>query len=661
MLDEHEHKLQETVGEEKTDKNKEEAKGKKEKPATPSEALPDKAEISPDAEAALEEIDESNAEDAEDADNDRRHHIPMSDYQAMSLENLVGELQRLVRNEKIQAIKRHVDSIKKEFDLKFREFLSQKKEEYLEKGGNPQDFKYNSVTKRQFNEVFSEYREKRNAYYKNLENSLHDNLSIRLAIIEELKGLVSMEEDINTTYKNFKSLQERWRNAGPVPRNKYNDVWRTYHHHVEIFYDFLHLNRELRDLDFKHNLEEKTKLIERAEKLLEEPDVNKAFRELQTLHKIWKEEVGPVAKEDREKIWERFSAATKAMHQKRQDFYKHLEKDYEKNLEVKREIIGKIRSIAEEIAPNHRGLQQQIRSIEKLREDFFKAGKVPQKDSDKTWNDFKEAVRNFNRTKNAFYKGLKKQQLINLDQKKALVAKAQSLKDSEDWDKVTPEMKRIQREWKEIGHVPRKYSESIWNEFKAACNHYFNRLHADKNKSQAKESVNFNLKNAILERLKSYKLSGDKDTDLKAITAITQEWNSVGRVPFSKKNINGKFHKTVEALLRKAGISRQESEMLKYGSKIQALESTVDDRAIYNERTFLKRKIKETKAELRQLENNLAFFNSASEDNPLLKEAKAKIERHKEEISTLKTKVKQLNILEHNRSKEESTKSAEEE
>jgi len=273
----------------------------------------------------LKEIDHTNAEDAEDSDNYRRHHIPMLEYHSMSMENLVGELQRLVKNEKVQSIKRHIDSIKHEFDHKFQEFVEQKKEEFVSKGGNAVDFKLSSVAKRNFNELLREYREKRQTYYKSLEKSLKENLENRLTIIEELKGLVSVEEDINTTYKNFKDLQERWRHAGSVPRNNYNDVWRTYHHHVEIFYDFLHLNRELRDLDFKHNLEEKEKLIAQAEALAEDADVGKAFRKLQTLHKIWKEDIGPVAKEQREPIWERFSAATKAMHVRRQEFLKDVE------------------------------------------------------------------------------------------------------------------------------------------------------------------------------------------------------------------------------------------------------------------------------------------------------------------------------------------------
>ncbi|MBT8321935.1 MAG: DUF349 domain-containing protein [Eudoraea sp.] len=621
-------------------------------PAEGDQELP-KAKQESDVET-VSEIEESNAEDAEDEGHQRRHHIPMLDYHSMSLENLVGELQRLIRNEKIQAIKRHVDAIKHEFDQKFQDFLEHKKEEFVSKGGNESDFRYNSVTKRQFNEVFSEYREKRNQHYRNLDESLKENLANRLTLIEDLKGLVNVEEDINTTYRNFKDIQEKWRNAGPVPRANYNDVWRTYHHHMEIFYDFLHLNRELRDLDFKHNLDEKLKIVEQAEALAASPDVGKAFRELQTLHKIWKEDIGPVAKEHREAIWERFSAATKAMHLKRQEYFKEQEKHYEVNLEKKREIIAKISEIVQNTAVNHRELQKQIREIESLRDSFFKAGKVPQQLNEQTWSEFKAAVRDFNRKKNTFYKTLKKEQQINLEKKRALLELAISLKDSEDWDTTTPEMKRIQKEWKTIGHVPRKYSDRIWNEFKGACNHYFDRLHAKQGKAHNKEAENLKKKSTILTEIKAYQLSGDKAKDLKKLKGFIAAWNNVGNVPFNRKHINTKFNKIVDALLKKAGVGKQEAELLKYGNKIQGLAAIDNERAILQERSFIRKRIDESKSEIRQLENNLQFFSHASEDNPLVKEVIQKINRQKEALDTWKGKLKKLNIMEHNLHREES-------
>ncbi len=601
----------------------------------------------------LDEIDESNAEDAEDTETQKRHEIPFLDYHSMSMENLVGELQRLVRNEKVQAIKKHVDSIRDEFNLKIQDFIEQKKEDFVANGGNEIDFKYNSVTKRQFNEVYTDYREKRNQYYKNLEKNHKENLAYRLELIESLKGLVNIEEDMNTTYKTFKEIQEKWRNAGPIPRAEYNNVWRTYHHHIEIFYDFLHLNRELRDLDFKHNLEEKLKIVEQAEALAVEPDLNRAFRELQVLHKIWKEEIGPVGKEHREEVWDRFSNATKKIHERRQEHFKELDKLSEQNLEKKNEIIQEITNLADNIANNHRALQKQIKKLEELRELFFKAGKVPQKDNEKTWSAFKSAVRSFNRNKNAFYKNLKKDQQDNLDKKRALLEIAVSLKDSEDFDAATNEMKRIQSEWKKIGHVPRKYSDKLWKDFKEACNHYFDRLHASKNDSYKEELDNLNKKEEIISRLKDFKLSGKKEEDIKQIQKFMEEWKVIGHVPFKQKNINQKFSKIIDALFNKLNITPQESELLKYGNKIQKLkEEDNQERAIQQERSFIKKKIEESKNEIRQLENNLQFFSGDSENNPLVQDVISRVEKHKEALDSWKTKLKKLNILRNNLEKE---------
>ncbi|MDX1426597.1 MAG: DUF349 domain-containing protein, partial [Salegentibacter mishustinae] len=244
-----------------------------------------------------EHIDDSVAEDSEDESKAERHDIPKKDYHAMSKEQLVDEFESLLKKEKVQAIKEHVIEIRAEFNAKFNEEEEEKKEEFLADGGNIIDFHYSTPIKKRFNSLYFDYREKRNNYYKQLKQDLNKNLDKRLEIIEELKGLIDVEENINTTYKHFKELQDRWRVAGPIPREKYNDVWNTYHHHVENFYDFLHLNREFRDLDFKHNLDQKLKVIDRAEELAQEADVNRAFRELQMLHKMWKEELGPVAKE----------------------------------------------------------------------------------------------------------------------------------------------------------------------------------------------------------------------------------------------------------------------------------------------------------------------------------------------------------------------------
>lgn len=588
----------------------------------------------------LDEIEASNAEDAEDADNSERHELTEKDYHAMSMEDLVNEFESLVNNRKIQVIRDHVDIIRSEFNAKFSEILEEKKEEFLTDGGNSIDFRFSNPVKSKFNEVYKAYRTKQKAYYKNLESSLQANLSKRLEIIEEIKGLINVEENINTTYKHFKELQESWRNAGPIPRDKYNNVWNNYHHHVEIFYDFLHLNRDLRDLDFKHNLEQKLKIIERAEELAKDDNSNRAFREIQALHKIWKEELGPVEREKREEIWERFSTATKAIHEKRQEYFKELDKAFEKNLEVKHEIIAKIDEVSADDSNNHSAWQKKIKIVEDLRTQFFNAGKVPIKVNEETWAKFKESVRAFNRKKNSFYKGLKKDQYQNLQKKLELIKIAEANKDSTDFAVTTPLMKKIQSDWKAIGHVPRRESDKIWKQFKAACNAYFDKMHESKNVASEEETKAFELKTALLESIKKIKFSDDKKSNLKLIKEQVEAWKAIGHVPYNKRSINKKFNKAIDDLYNQLDISKKETELLKYNGKLATLSN--DQRSLDNEHNFIRKKIDEVKAEINQLENNLQFFSNVEDDNPLVKEVHQNIERHKSELTLWEEKLRKV-------------------
>jgi len=595
-----------------------------------------------ESEHAIKEIEDSNAEDAEDESNSKRHEIVEKDYHAMTMDALVLELEDLVNNEKIQVIKSHFETIKSEFNSKFSAFLEEKKEEFIAGGGNTIDFHFKSDVKTRFNDIYREYRDKRQAYYKNLEKNLKTNLEQRLEIIEEIKGLINVEENINTTYKHFKELQESWRNAGPIPRDKYNNVWNNYHHHVEIFYDFLHLNRDLRDLDFKHNLEQKLKIIVRAEELAQDTDSNRAFRELQVLHKIWKEELGPVDKVQREDIWGRFSAATKTIHEKRQEYYAEQDKVYEKNLEKKHEIIAQIDLITQDESNNHSAWQKKIKGIEDLREQFFNAGKVPIKVNEATWAKFKDSVRAFNRKKNTFYKNLKKDQYDNLQKKIALIKVAEEHKDNEDFEATTPVMKRIQNDWKKIGHVPRRDSDKIWKQFKAACNHYFDKFHENRNAANKDEVEALEKKSKALEGLKSIEFTDDVQANLSLIKEQIAVWKTIGRVPYNKRFIDGKFNKAIDGLFNKLDIGKNESELLKYDNKLASMASSEDRRSLDNEHNFVRKKIGEIKGEINQLENNLQFFSNVAADNPLVKDVHKNIENHKNTLITWQEKLKKV-------------------
>ena len=613
---------------------------------SPEELADDSPITESEHQKALNAIDETNAEESEDETLKERHAIPMLDYHSMSMDALVDELEKLSTVEKVMSIKEHVEEIKKEFLSKYNHFIDEKKDEFLaENPDSTEDFEYHLPLKPKFDSLYKLIKGKQNAHFKSLQNNLQANLNRRLAIVEEIKNLINPQENIKDTLKHFNELREEWRNIGPIPRDKYNHVWNNYHFHVENFYDYLHLDREARDLDFKHNLEQKQKIIARVEELVNEEDVTKAFRELQDLHRLWKEEIGPVDREHREDIWNQFSALTKQMHDKREGLFANQREKEVANLERKKAIIAEIEELAKVEVTAHSQWQGYIEKVEKLRNDFFSAGKVPSEVNEDTWAEFKTAVRNFNSHKNAFYKDIKKEQSDNLNKKLALVEKAKAMSQSEDFAATTPLMKQIQEEWKQIGHVPRKYSDKVWKDFKDACNQYFDRMKATRNEANSEEIEAFDKKKAYLDSMKDFELVGDHKTDLDAIKAHIEQWKSFGKVPFSRRHIEGKFNKILDALFEKLSLSKKEGDMMRFSNKLEQLAGSDDSRKLEGEKIFIIRKIEEVQSEIFQLENNIQFFTHAKKDNPLVKEVFKNIEKHKDELKTWKDKLKQLRNL----------------
>ncbi|MFH6935394.1 DUF349 domain-containing protein [Flavobacterium sp. YO12] len=602
-----------------------------------------------DHQNALDAITNSNAEESEDETLKERHDIPMKDYHTFTLDALVDELKKLVSIDKVMSVKDHIEEIKKSFLLQYNHLIEEKKEEFNASKEDPnEEFEYHSPLKSKFDEYYNVFREKRNAHFKHLQSNLKSNLDNRLAIVEELKELINPQENIKDTLKHFNDLRERWKNAGAIPKDKYNHVWNNYHFHVENFYDYLHLDREARDLDFKHNLEQKQKIIARVEELVNESDISKAFRELQDLHRLWKEDIGPVSKEHRDTIWNKFSELTKKIHDKRELLFESQRANEHNNLEVKKEIIAKIEVLGTEKVNSHSQWLVQIQKVETLRNEFFAAGKVPSEVNEETWAAFKTAVRNFNAFKNSFYKDIKKDQNDNLNKKMALVAKAKELQESVDFNATTPIMKQIQEEWKQIGHVPKKYSDKIWKEFKDACNHYFDKLKEHKSEENGDEVAAFDNKKAYLDILRTYQLTGDHKTDLDAIKKHIEIWKGYGKVPFSRRHIEGKFNKILDALFEKLSLSKKETEMIRFSNRIDSLSDSNDTRKLDNEKIFLMRKIEEVQNEIFQLENNIQFFantKNAKKENSIVLEVRKNIAIHKESLDVWKDKLKQLRNL----------------
>jgi len=585
--------------------------------------------------------DNSNEVEGDTEQEKPNKEVEIIKYDTLSLEELTAALENIILTQKVQHIKSSVEAIKSAFNLRFGTLLAEKKSLFLAEGGNTIDFQYSSPIKTKYNKLLSDYKKQKDIHYSNLEKQLKDNLEKRVQVIEDLKTLIE-NADTKTMYKYFRDLQNTWRSIGPVPKTKYNDTWKIYHHHVERFYDLLHLSNDFRDLDFKNNLEEKLKLIEKAEFLAEMSDVNAAFKQLQDLHKTWKEDIGPVAREMREDVWDKFSAATKIIHDKRHDHFKSMKSQYAVIIEAKMLVIDEILSYDSSINKTHNDWQKSIKEIDALRKKYFDAGKLPYSKSESIWKKFKEATKQFNREKNKFYKEVKNVQQNNLQAKLDLIKLAESIKDSEDWETTTNTFKKIQSDWKKIGHVPRKFSDDIWKKFKSSCNYYFDRYHNQKNALSDEQKEIIDHKIAFVEALKveDYKT---KDT----ITNLMGSWNQLGTTPRGSKAVDLKFNKFVDGLLSKLSLDKSEIVLLKFKNIINGYLANNDIRKLDSELVFVRKKIDESVREIQQLENNLSFFSNASDDNPMVKNVHKNIDTFKNGLKVWKDKLAYIRSLDY--------------
>jgi hypothetical protein len=589
---------------------------------------------------AVEAIEKSVAEEAE-KEVEKKEEVALVDFSTMSLEELVSELSKVVSNNPIQKIKSQVEAIKSTFNQKFGALLAEKKALFLEEGGNSIDFQFSSPVKSTYNTLLSDYKKQRDRYYGDIEKLQKENLEKRITVIENLKDLIQ-HADSSSMYKNFKVIQDNWRAIGPVSKTRYNDTWKTYHHHVERFYDLLHLSNDFRDLDFKHNLEEKIKIIEKAEALAVHEDINESFKELQNLHKIWKEDVGPVSKEMREDVWQKFSAATKKIHDRRHDHFREMRSKYQIIIDKKNEIIATIDAYDTSKNASHNDWQKSIKDIEGLRQQYFSAGKLPYSKSEEVWQKFKAATKNFNSAKNVFYKNEKSDQQDNLQKKIALIEIAESLKESEDWQSATNALKKVQSDWKKIGHVPRKFSDDIWKRFKAACNFYFDRYHQQKNAISKEQQQVVDDKKEFLESLKV-----DENATKEVILGAISKWRELGGLPRNARYLDGKFNKQIDRMLDGLSLDKQEISMLKFTNVVDGYALDKDVRKLDSEQMFVRKKIDETVKEMQQLENNLGFFSNAKDDNPLVMNVKARVSEFKEELAIWKTKLAYIKSLDY--------------
>jgi len=625
--------------EEESSKAGEESSKAEEESSKEAEAKPASLPSHDDLET---EDDTREIESDEDHEEEHPDEMEMPDYASFSSEDLISSAEKLVKEQPIQKIKEHIEGIRKYLLKHLNEERSGKLAEFIEAGGVEMDFEFIQPLREKFRPIFQEYRAKRKAHYDELSAKLDANLFTKTNLIEKLKEIVTKEESIGDTFKEFNHIQEEWRSTGPVPRNKSNDLWRTYHFHVENFYEFININKELRDLDYKKNKEAKQNLILQAKEILSLNNLKDAFGKLQKLHKEWRR-TGPVEPDSREPLWEEFSDVTKKFHEKREEYYQKSREKSKVLLVDKRLLVEKIKAIPHNFTRHHEW-QNAIKDMGEIQDQFKKIGRLNIPENDEVWEELKGSLRDFNHAKNEFYKDLKKDHQDNLNKKRALLEKAEALKDNEDWRETANELKRIQADWKIIGHVPKSESDKIWKSFRKACNHFFDRM-TEKNKEADKAfEANKGLKEAILAEVEAFTLDPkNKKEALSSIKVFINRWKEVGPVPRNQRNkVDGKFNKIIDSLFKSIDMDREESQRIRFENKMDNLADEGGIDKLNSERDFLKRKLEEAQSELRQLETNMSFFSSSDPNSSIVKEAQKSIDTAARAVDSLK---KQLSML----------------
>lgn len=538
--------------------------------------------------------------------------------------------------------KEELDHLKTTFyKLHLAERDAQSKE-YLEKGGDPEKFVLlPDDTEEAFKAEMQIIKEKRAKIFLEQEEEKQENLAKKLEIIEKIKAMTTSPEEANQSYNDFKALQQEWKEIKTVPADKANELWRNYQLYVEQFYDLLKLNSEAREYDFKKNLEAKTALCEAAEKLDEEPDVISAFHQLQDLHQQYRE-IGPVAKELREQIWSRFKAASTVINKKHQQYFEEIRAKEEKNLEQKTALCEKLEAIDLDAIKTAAQWETTTKEVIAMQQEWREIGFAPQKMNVKIFERFRTINDVFFSKKAEFFKQLKSQYSSNLEKKQELVKKAQELADSTDWKKTGDKIIALQKEWKTVGVVPRKQGELLWKDFLEACNKFFEARNKANAGTRNTEHSNLAKKREVVAKLKDL-LENPVENVQQALQKLTEEYNSIGHVPFKEKdNIYKEYHEVLDKIYKDLHISNAKRRLDNFKNNLKNVAEKGSD-ALDNERGRLLRRYDQLRSDITTYENNLGFLNAASKKgNSLVEEMNRKVQKLKDELELVKNKIKAI-------------------
>lgn len=538
------------------------------------------------------------------------------------------------------AEKQELDVLKQAFYKIHKANVAAARAQFIENGGEPEAFlPAPNVLEDEFKAAMNVIKQKRAELQAELDRQKEENLQKKQEILERIKALSATPEEANQAYKEFKELQNQWKELTLVPAEKANELWKTYQLYVEQYYDQLKLNNEFREYDFKKNLEIKTRLCETAEKLNEEADVISAFQQLQALHQEFKE-TGPVAKELREEIWARFKAASTVVNKRHQQYFEELKQKEEENLAHKTALCEKIEAVDLTAIKTAAAWEAQTQQIIEMQKEWRTIGFAPQKMNVKIFERFRGACDRFFTEKAAFFKRLKEEQAQNLAKKTELCEKAEALKDSTDWKATADKLMQIQKEWKTIGAVPKKHSESLWQRFIGACDYFFEQKGKNTASQRGEEKENLQKKEQVIEKLKALLESDEEENKQDAVRELMKEWNEIGFVPFKEKDkIYKAYHETVDQLFKALNMSaaRRRLDNFKNNLKNDAKEG---GQGLSRERERLVRAYENKRSEIKTYENNLGFLTcSSKKGSSLLNEMNKKMEKLKDELNLIGEKI----------------------
>lgn len=552
---------------------------------------------------------------------------------------LLEMLAQIIAERPVQDIRREVEAIKIAFYKRHRAEVDALRKAFAAEHGEDAEFSMEpDVYESRLKDLLRTYRTKRDEFAAVAEKAKEENYKIKLEIIEELKNLVKNEETLNNTFAKFRELQARWKETGPVPQQYVKDLWETYNLHVENFYDFVKINKELRDLDWKKNLELKTALCEQAERLAEEPSVVEAFRKLQKLHDDWRE-IGPVASEYKEALWERFKEASSKINRSHQEFFERLKAEQSNNLERKTALCEQVEALAADSLSSHKAWNRASEKLLEIQKEWKTIGFAPKKDNTKVYERFRAACDAFFARKREFYSEVKDDMEKNLRLKEEICEAAEKLQDSEEWKAATDELLALQARWKEIGAVSRRHSDAIWKRFRAACDKFFERKSAHFASVENEYAENLRKKSELIEQM----LVADiKEGGHDMIKEFQRRWSEIGYVPIKHKDeLQKRYKEAVDKLFGALRGSDREQSMSRFKEKVSSLRSAGDKR-LRTERDKLYNRVRQLEQEIALLENNIGFFSKSKGAEALIADVEEKIARAKRDMADAIAKVKMI-------------------